>query len=634
MGPQFPDREASLSVLGWHTLTAGLRTCGVPSVPRPQLAGRGGSTLGAVALGGVALLLAVIGACGWWSTVVVGDAAVAARSEQVRAIGTTLAPRMTALLAARDAPGIRRAVIETAAAFALQPCRVTLGPDVGTVADADPAVAVIRSVPTHWSAGPVDAMSATSAVRFPLLVPGHGMAILELGAPLTGGRQLFWRVQTGMGLIGGTSLAVVLLAYRLTRGRFAAAEAVAAALSAYAAGERSTAAIALDPTLGPTAAAWNDVLAAVDRTALQSVTTRAAAGVRGGERRRTAGSELEVACDVISQGLLLVDEHLRVRFANGAAAVFVGRGKGDCIGHPLSDLIPEASIVEPVAALASGTVRAGCTVELDRPGSPGMGSTLRFTVRPVRREDAAAAMIAIEDITPQRTAERARNAFVEQVTHELRTPLTTIRLYTETAIDAGQTDAAVRANCLNVINVESRRLERIVGEMLSIAEIEAGSLTVHRDDVRLPELFEELRADYAAQAADKGLRFDVLLPPKLPTIRADRDKLAIAYHNLIGNAVKYTPAGGKVAVSVEATADRLAVEVRDTGFGIRPDEQERIFERFFRSADPRVVQIVGTGLGLPLAREIVRLHGGEVTVESQLDQGSTFTATLPIANDN
>ncbi len=619
-----------MTVIGWHTLTAGR------AGPRP--AARGERTLGTLAAGTTGLLLAVGASCGWWSATVARDAAAAARAEQVRAVGVTLAPRVAALLAAGDAAGVRRAVLQSAADFALRPCRVTLG--TTTIADADPAAAVARAVPDHWAVGPADAANATPGLfRLPVVVPDRGLATLELGGPPTGGTRLFWQLQTGVGLTAAAALAAVLLAYRLTRGRLAAPEAVAAALGAYAAGERSTAAMALDPALGPAAAAWNDVLSAVDRAARLSAATRAATGRAPGERRRSAGSELAVACDMISQGLLLVDEHLRVRFANGAAAVFVGRPKDDCVGQSLADLIPEAAVVDPVRQLAAGTGRSGCSVEVERAGGPGVGSTLRFTVRPVRREDSAAAILTIDDITSQRTAERARNAFVEQVTHELRTPLTTIRLYTETAIEAdgpgGAEDAvAVRGNCLNVINLESRRLERIVGEMLSIAEIEAGSLTVHRDDVRLPELFEELRADYAAQATDKGLRFDLSLPPKLPVIQADRDKLAIAYHNLIGNAVKYTPAGGTVSVGVEATADKLTVEVRDTGIGIRPDEHERVFERFYRSDDPRVGQIVGTGLGLPLAREIVRLHGGEITVASELDKGSTFTVTMPITTDN
>jgi signal transduction histidine kinase len=631
-----------VTVLGLDTLTAAAARR--PCVSRGRRAWRavtlrGERTLGSVALGTSALLLAVMGACGWWSATVARDAAAAAKGEQIRTIGVTLAPRIAGLLAAGDAAGVRRVIVESAADFGLSPCRVTLGAAVGSVADVDPAVPTLRAVPANWSAGPADPSAEPTVARFPVIVPGRGLATLEIGGQPRGANQLFWRVQTGVGLIGAAALASVLLAYRRTRVRLAGTEAVVGALAAYAGGERSTDAMTIDPTLGTVAAAWNDVMAAVDRSARASVATRAAAGVRGVEQRRQGDtSELEVACGVITQGLLLVDEDLRVRFANGAAAVFVGKGRDECVGRTAAELIGDPAVLEPLRTLATRTTRSSVTVESERPAGPGtVGSTLRFTIRPFRKDDEAACLITIDDITSQRAAERARNSFVEQVTHELRTPLTTIRLYTETAIETGASadaeSAAMRANCLNVINVESRRLERIVGEMLSIAEIEAGSLTIRRDEVRLPELFEELRSDYAAQATDKELTLEMALPPKLPTILADRDKLAIAYHNLIGNALKYTPAGGKVTVAVQVVADVLTVAVQDSGIGIAPEEQDRVFERFYRSTDPRVGEIVGTGLGLPLAREIVRQHGGDITLDSQLNKGSTFTATVPIRGD-
>ncbi len=159
------------------------------------------------------------------------------------------------------------------------------------------------------------------------------------------------------------------------------------------------------------------------------------------------------------------------------------------------------------------------TMELERADDIA-GGILRICVRPVRRGDADAAMIIIEDITQQRMAERARNSFVTQVTHELRTPLTNIRLYTEAAIDDGDADPAVRANCLNVINKESRRLERIVSEMLSVAEIEAGSCTIRKDDVYFATLVEELRADYVAQAQEKNITLEFDLSPSCQRFRA------------------------------------------------------------------------------------------------------------------
>jgi signal transduction histidine kinase len=238
-------------------------------------------------------------------------------------------------------------------------------------------------------------------------------------------------------------------------------------------------------------------------------------------------------------------------------------------------------------------------------------------------------MVTIEDITQQKVAEEARHAFVAHTTHELRTPLTNIRLYVETAIDEGENNPSTRAKCLNVINGETRRLERIVGEMLSMAEIEAGSFKIKPDDVRIETLFDELKADYQQQAAEKRIDLQLKLPPKLPVIRGDRDKITLALHNLVGNALKYTPDGGKVTIGVEVDGKQVAVSVTDTGIGISPDDAEKIFERFYRAKDPRVAKITGSGLGLTLAREVIRMHGGDITVESQIDQGSTFTMTLP-----
>ena len=165
--------------------------------------------------------------------------------------------------------------------------------------------------------------------------------------------------------------------------------------------------------------------------------------------------------------------------------------------------------------------------------------------------------------------------------------------------------------------------------MLSMTEIESGSLKVEKDDVRLDALFATLEGDYQAQARDKQITLKFNLPPKLPVIQGDREKIVMALHNLIGNACKYTPHGGEVTVNVEAEQSRLIVEVKDTGIGISAEDAEKVFEKFYRAKDSRVNEIVGSGLGLALAREVVRLHGGDITLESELNKGSVFTLTLP-----
>jgi two-component system phosphate regulon sensor histidine kinase PhoR len=169
--------------------------------------------------------------------------------------------------------------------------------------------------------------------------------------------------------------------------------------------------------------------------------------------------------------------------------------------------------------------------------------------------------------------------------------------------------------------------------MLSVAEIEAGAMTLKWDDVRLDALFAGLKADYEAQAKEKKVELAFELPPKLPVIRADRERLAVALHNLLGNAIKYTPSGGMAKLSAKVNGKMVQVDVSDTGLGIEEGEHEKVFDRFYRSKDPRVHKITGTGLGLPLAREIARLHGGDILLQSVLNKGSTFSLTVPAAGE-
>src|SRR5690606_18445895 len=171
---------------------------------------------------------------------------------------------------------------------------------------------------------------------------------------------------------------------------------------------------------------------------------------------------------------------------------FLQSSREAMLGRPLGELGAPAELVEAAQQAVSGQVRRRLTGQVVRSGEEGAGEVLRFSVHAVRHSDRAHAMIVIEDITQQRVAEEARHQFVAQATHELRTPLTNIRLYLETALDEGERDPAALARSLNVINQEALRLERLVGDMLSVAEIEAGSLQVHQDEVRLAAVLRDL----------------------------------------------------------------------------------------------------------------------------------------------
>jgi len=326
----------------------------------------------------------------------------------------------------------------------------------------------------------------------------------------------------------------------------------------------------------------------------------------------------------------VLDDKAQITYANGAAAVLLNVKREELLEKPVRDVFENESIATAAEALATGRTRQRAIVDVTRPGTE--RTVLRLTAKPMRREESGRAIVVVEDVTQQKVAEESRGAFVAQATHELRTPLTNIRLYIETLVDEGETDPAVRAKCLNVVQSEVRRLERIVGDMLSVAEIEAGQLKLRSAEVRMDQLFTELEADLRAGADDKEIKLVFDLPLKFGVMTADRDKLMLALHNIVGNAIKYTPAGGTVSVRVSEEGSGLRVDVVDNGIGIKPEEQELVFERFYRAKDRRLANITGSGIGLALARQIVRLHGGDITVASAIDKGSTFTITVPISN--
>jgi signal transduction histidine kinase len=233
-------------------------------------------------------------------------------------------------------------------------------------------------------------------------------------------------------------------------------------------------------------------------------------------------------------------------------------------------------------------------------------------------------------VTQAKEAERARDNFLYHVTHELRTPLTNIRAYAETLSQGVIEDEQTIRECYNVIMGETQRLNRLVEDILNVSQLEVGSARLDVGDVQMDKLLRSVVQDMQGTADAKNIEMVLNLPAKMPQLRGDKERLAVVFTNLVGNAIKYTPQSGRVDVRCAADAGRLRVAVGDTGYGIKPEDQEKIFDKFYRvSDDERVAKIPGTGLGLAIVKETLRLHGGSIIVESTIGQGSTFTVTLP-----
>jgi two-component system sensor histidine kinase ResE len=236
----------------------------------------------------------------------------------------------------------------------------------------------------------------------------------------------------------------------------------------------------------------------------------------------------------------------------------------------------------------------------------------------------------LSDITHHHELQQIKNDVITLVTHELRTPLTAIQGMSE-VLTAHEVEPETRGRMLSTINDESKRLARMINEYLDITRLESGIQKARFVNVNISDLVERTLLVLDALAAQKEIEIIRCFELGLPVISADAGMLAQAMTNIVGNAVQYSPPKTKITVDVQTHLNRLQISVRDEGYGISPEQLPHIFEKFYRVPHRQTTEISGTGLGLALTREIVELHGGRITVESQLNVGSTFTIFLPFS---
>jgi signal transduction histidine kinase len=250
------------------------------------------------------------------------------------------------------------------------------------------------------------------------------------------------------------------------------------------------------------------------------------------------------------------------------------------------------------------------------------------------RAESAVALASSEQLALQnerlRELDQLKDEFVATVSHELRTPLTSIRGYLELVLEEEGSVADDHRRFLEIVDRNADRLLRLVGDLLFVAQVTAGRLNLEPGPVDLSTLASDCVHAARPFAADRGIELG-LHAEALPPFEGDAARLAQLLDNLVSNAIKFTPAGGRVDVRVRASSDRALLEVSDTGMGIPADDLERLFERFFRTDAAKTQAIQGTGLGLSIARAIVDGHGGTIAVESTEGEGTTFRIELPLA---
>ena len=337
---------------------------------------------------------------------------------------------------------------------------------------------------------------------------------------------------------------------------------------------------------------------------------------------------LEAFPDVV----LVLDESGTVSFANGKLKGLFGVAPEEVVGRTPEDWCKDRKIVDFISRSEGKSVARQLTrsVEFAPEGSP--DKTFALRIWPLLSAQAASGrsgtLLVFRDVTTESLAARSRGEFVAHLAHELKTPLNVLAMYSETLQEEGAGDETARIEAVNAISDEVQRLAALIDNLLNITRIEMGSLKLERQRVNLKDLLQDAFDHVARSGREKDLKFVLEVPENLPAASLDKSLLRVALNNLLTNAIKYSNAGGTVTMGTEETTDLIRIYVSDTGIGIKPEDRERIFDKFFRADDEQTRSRSGHGLGLSLARDIVQLHHGALRVESEPGQGSKFFIEL------
>ena len=299
-------------------------------------------------------------------------------------------------------------------------------------------------------------------------------------------------------------------------------------------------------------------------------------------------------------------------------------------GAPLREIVRDATLDRVIndALDRGGPVRIELTLD---------GSKIELDAVATRNNagEITGALVLFHDITELKKIDQVRRDFVANVSHELRTPLSILRGYIETLLDSPETSRAELSRILKVMERHSKRLDLLVDDLLTLAQLESGNPNLQLGDIAVSSFFRELIRDWEKKLATKQLNAVVDLPSDLPAIRADRARLQEALYNLLDNAVKYSREHGEIRLIARQRDQEIVLSVSDDGVGIAEDELPRIFERFYRVDKARSHDSVrGTGLGLAIVKHIAQLHGGRVEAESELENGTTIRVVLPIVTQS
>ncbi len=337
-----------------------------------------------------------------------------------------------------------------------------------------------------------------------------------------------------------------------------------------------------------------------------------------------------------TDGILTVDHGLRIIDFNPAMEHLTGWRESEVLGQFYFQVLrPQDRYgndlgLEDSPILQAFAGQEAVNREMIIRARDGQRFTVAVTASCVRslRDEPTSGILNVRDLTRERQQEEQRSTFISVISHELQTPIAIIKGYASTLTRSdAKLDAAALRSRLTAIEEEADRLNKLVGNLLYASRIQANGLQMDIAPLDLEYLIRSVVRRLRAKTA--GVNIMLSIPPQLPTVMADRDRIEEVLQNLLDNAVKYSSHRTEITIACYATGEEVIVSVRDTGMGISLREQEQIFNRFQRASDSSVQSMPGAGLGLYICRAIVEAHAGHIWVQSTLREGSTFSFSLP-----
>ncbi len=345
-------------------------------------------------------------------------------------------------------------------------------------------------------------------------------------------------------------------------------------------------------------------------------------------------SRLRVMVNRLTDGVMITDSGKRIVLANPAFLHLVGYAGEDAVGLPVEEVLENEKLLDSIdqALAMPANTFAELTSEISF-FSEDKEKFCNARCAPFRgrTNENIGTITVLRDITALKRMDQMKSDFVSLVSHEIRSPMNSLLMQLKVILDglAGEITDKQR-EILERASAKILNLNNLVSELLDLARIESGLIAHEKEVIDIAALLREQLAFHGPYGEEKKVSLNLQCPEELPTLFANRQNMEEVFANLITNAIKYSPPGASVTVKATVEGDHLRLEVADTGFGISQEDLEKIFTRFYRVKDARTRDIHGTGLGLSIVKSIIESHHGNISVASEIGQGTTFKVILPL----